>query len=137
MAKQIIAVTGEYQKQDGTQGANFAEIGVVMVSQNGREYALLDPTINLAGILLKQNAIALAKGEQARDMVMCSVKERQQNNGGGQGGYGQQAPQQQRAPQGNGYAQSQQQNANAQQTAASHSRQPAPNYGGFDDDIPM
>ena len=50
---------------------------------------------------------------------------------GSQGGYNQ-APQQSA---GNGYAQSPQQNANAQQTAGSHSRQPAPNYGGFDDDI--
>lgn len=103
MAKQIIAVTGEYQKQDGTQGANFAEIGVVMTSQNGRDYALLDPTINLAGILLKQNAIAVAKGEQPRDMVMCSVKERQPgNNAQPKKGYNQ-APQQRQAPAQQGY----------------------------------
>lgn len=97
MAKQIFAVTGEYTKQDGTQGANFTEIGAIMVSQNGREYALLDPTVNLAGVLLKQNAIAMAKGEQLRDMVMCSVKERQPQ----QSNYGNQPTQnhQQRQPQ--------------------------------------
>ena len=130
MAKQIIAVTDEYQKQDGTQGANFAEIGIVNTSQNGREYALLDPCVNLAGILIKQNAMALAKGEPARDMVMCSVKERQQNNGGGHGGYGQQAaPPQQRPPAQPAYNQAPQQ----QQTPRSH----APNYGEFDDGFPV
>jgi hypothetical protein len=131
MAKQIIAVTGEYQKQDGTQGANFAEIGIVNTSQNGREYALLDPCVNLAGILIKQNAMALAKGEQARDMVMCSVKERQQNNGGGQGGYGQQAAPQ-RPPEQPAYS----------QAPPRQARQPSPpqhngSMDGFDEDIPF
>jgi hypothetical protein len=122
MAKQIIAVTGEYAKQDGTQGANFTEIGVVMVSQNGAEYALLDPTINLAGVLLKQNAMAMAKGEQLRDRVMCSVKERQPKQQ--QGGYGQPAQnQQQRQPQ---------RPAQQQRPAP----QPQPNLDQFDDDMP-
>lgn len=122
MAKQIIAVTGEYQKQDGTQGANFAEIGVVMTSQNGRDYALLDPTINLAGILLKQNALAAAKGEQPRDMVMCSVKERQQgNNAKTQQGYNQE-PQQRQPPAQQGYQPRQ---------------SPQHGHGGYSDEIPI
>lgn len=109
MAKQIVAVTGEYTKQDGTRGANFTEIGAIVVSQNGREYALLDPTVNLAGILLKQNAMAMAKGEQLRDMVMCSVKERQPQQQPQQSNYGNQpAPNQQQR-------QTQQQGASSQQ----------------------
>lgn len=87
MAKKIVAVVGEYTNQQGEQKAEFCEIGVVNVSQNGKEYVLLDPTINIAGVLAKQNALAAKKGEPIRDMVMCSLFDRdsqqqgQQNNG--------------------------------------------------------
>lgn len=133
MAKQIVAVTGEYTKQDGTQGANFTEIGAIMVSQNGREYALLDPTVNLAGVLLKQNAMAMARGEQLRDMVMCSVKERQHQSS-------QPANQSARHPQQNGYGAQQQARPSNQQAARPQQRQPAQHQqpqDQFDPDIPF
>ena len=62
------------------------------------EYMLLDPCVNLAGVLAKQNVMAMAEGKQPRDSVMISVFENDNNQQGQQqqGGWGQ--PQQ---PQGN------------------------------------
>ena len=92
MTKRLSAVVGEYTK-DGQQKAEWANIGVVGIGKNGKEYVLLDPTVNLAGVLLKQNVLAQKRNEQASDMVMASLFE--DSNQGQQGGYNQQAPQQQ------------------------------------------
>jgi hypothetical protein len=101
MTKRLSAVIGEYTK-DGQQKAEWQNVGVLITGKNGKEYALLDPTINLAGVLLKQNVLAQKKGEQPSDMVMSSVFEEQQNNNQGQ--------QQQQQQQGNFNQQGQQQN---------------------------
>ena len=120
MAKRLVAKVGEYQKDGQTKG-EYQKIGVLMQSNDGGEYILLDPSINLAGVLLKQNALAATKGGQARDSVMISVfddsaqqqsqgYQQQQSQGyQQQGGYNQ--PQQQGgfAPQQGGYNQPQQQ----------------------------
>lgn len=103
--KEIIIPTGTYQKQDGTQGTNWTKIGIINTSSNGKEYALLDPTINLAGF----------EREQGKNMVMCSVVEKQQNQQQGQ-------PQ----PQGN-YSQPQQQQGYGQ--PQQQYNQPPQNYG--------
>lgn len=71
MAKRLVAKTGEYQKDGQTKG-EYVKIGVVLSNQNG-EYMLLDPAVSLAGVLAKQNALAMSKGEQVRDNVMISV----------------------------------------------------------------
>ncbi len=47
---------------------------------------ILDPSVNLAGVLMKQNALAAAQGKQMHYSVMVSVFENQQQ--------GQQQPQQ-------------------------------------------
>ncbi|AUR82883.1 coil containing protein [Vibrio phage 1.029.O._10N.261.55.A7] len=86
MAKRIVAKTGEYQKDGQTKG-EYTRVGVVLSNQNG-EYMLLDPAVSLAGLLVKQNALAASKGEQIRDNVMISIFEddnqgQQQNNNQG------------------------------------------------------
>ena len=48
MAKKIMVAHGTYEK-DGQTKTNWKEIGVILTSQNGKEYCLLDPTINLGG----------------------------------------------------------------------------------------
>lgn len=104
MTKRLVAVTGEYvSKQDNQQKAEYTEIGVIITGQNGKDYALLDPAINLAGVLLKQNALAAKRGEAPRDRVMLSLFE-QDNQQGQQGGYQQPAQGYQQAPQ-QGYQQ--------------------------------
>lgn len=79
MRKKISAVIGEYQKDNQTK-AEWADIGVIMTSNNGKEYLLLNTEISLSGVLAKQNALAISKGEQVRSNVMCSIIEEQQNN---------------------------------------------------------
>jgi len=109
MTKRIVAKTGEYQKEGQTKG-EYTKLGVMLSNDNG-EYMLLDPSISLAGVLIKQNALAAKTNGQQRDMVMISIftddnqqqgqqqnQQQQQNNGGFQNqqqGQQQQAPQQQ------------------------------------------
>lgn len=124
MTKRLSAVTGNYTNQQGEQKAEWTNVGVLITGKNGKDYVLLDPSVNLAGVLLKQNAIAAKEGKALSDTVMLSVFDEQQNqnnnnyqnNQGGyqqqnnqpQGGYNQnQAPQggYQNAPQQGGYQQ--------------------------------
>lgn len=94
MTKRLVAVTGNYiSKQDQSEKAEYTEIGVIITGKNGKEYALLDPAINLAGVLLKQNALAAKRNEPPSDRVMLSVFEQDNQQQGQQQGY-QQQPQQ-------------------------------------------
>jgi len=85
MSKDIVAKTGEYEK-DGETKSEWTKIGVILSNQHG-EYALLDPAVNLAGVLTKQNMLALeqrkAGNEKARTgkAVICSIfdRDRQQD----------------------------------------------------------
>ena len=93
MAKRIVAKTGEYTNQQNEQKGEYTKLGVMLNNNNG-DYMLLDPSVNLAGVLIKQNALAAKKGGEQRDMVMISIFEddnNQQNNNQQQA----QAPQQQ------------------------------------------
>ncbi len=96
MTKRLMVKVGEYQKDGQTKG-EYVKLGVILSGANG-EYVLLDPTVNIAGCLAKQNVMAVSKGEQQRDSVMCSIFDDSQQQGQApQQGY-QQQPQQ--APQG-------------------------------------
>ena len=111
MAKRLVAKVGEYQKDGQTKG-EYQKIGVLMQSNDGGEYMLLDPSINLAGVLLKQNALAATKGGQARDSVMISVFDdsaQQQGQGYQHQNQGYQQQQSQGYQQQGGYNQPQQQ----------------------------
>lgn len=95
MTKRLSAVTGEYtDKQTNQPKAEWTNIGVILKSQSGKEYMLLDPSVSLSGVLAKQNALAMKKGEQVRDNVMVSLIEENQQ-GQQQGGYNQQGQSQQ------------------------------------------
>ena len=88
--KKLSVAGRKYQKQDGTEGTEWTNLGVLNVNQNGKEYILLDPKINLAGLPIGENG-----------MVMVGVfEETQQNNQGGnqqQQSYQQPAQQQQQS----------------------------------------
>ena len=104
MSKDIVAKTGEYTNREGETKSEWTKIGVVLSNQNG-EYILLDPSVNLSGVLQKQNMLAMEQrksgNEKARTgkAVMCSVFDRDQNQGGGQQ---QSQPRIQEMPQGGG-----------------------------------
>ena len=95
MSKKLIAKVGTYQKNGETKN-EYDELGVMLENDNG-PYILLDPSINLAGVLIKQNIQAFAEGKQARSNVMVSVfdSEQQSQSSNGQANqYNQQQPQQ-------------------------------------------
>ena len=83
--KRLSAVVGEYTK-DNQQKAEWANIGVIGIGKNGKEYMLLDPTVNLAGVLVKQNVLAQKRNEAPSDMVMASIFEETNNNQKPKGG---------------------------------------------------
>jgi len=85
------------------------KLGVVLSNDNG-SYVLLDPSVNLAGALIKQNIMAEKQGKPARDMLMVSIFEDDNQR---------QQPQQQSQP--------------AQQSPQNN----APVDDGFDDEIPF
>lgn len=95
MAKRIVAKTGEYQKDGQTKG-EYTKLGVMLNNDNG-EYMLLDPSVNLAGALIKQNVLSAKTGGQQRDMLMVSIFDddnQQQNNNQQQQNNNQQGQQQ-------------------------------------------
>jgi len=88
MKKRLAAKTGEYQKDGQTKG-EYTNLGVILPSNDGGEYMLLDPTISLSGILAKQNVLAMQQNKSVRDSVMISVfnDDQQSNQNQGQQGY--------------------------------------------------
>lgn len=82
--KKLSVANGTYMK-DGVQKTNWVSVGVIGTSANGKEYMLIDPTINFAGF----------QREQGKDMVMVGIFDDAQNNQGqpSQGYGGQPAPQ--------------------------------------------
>ena len=94
MAKRLAAKIGVYQK-DGQEKGEYAKLGVILNNDNG-EYLLLDPSISLAGVLAKQNVLAVSQGKQPRDMISVSIFDdsNQGQQAPQQGGYNQAPPQQ-------------------------------------------
>jgi len=88
--KDIVAVVGNYTDRNGNEKAEFLKIGAIGVSQQGKEYLILDPGVSISGALYKQNLNNQAKGKPAQKSLMCSVFDKNQQ---------QQAPQQQQRQQ--------------------------------------
>jgi|APSaa5957512576_1039674.scaffolds.fasta_scaffold67808_2 single-stranded DNA-binding protein len=72
MAKDIVASVGKYTNNNGEEKYNNVKVGVIL-EKNGKEFALIDPTVNIAGVLAKQNMLNHAEGKQIHDSVMCSI----------------------------------------------------------------
>ena len=81
MTKRIAARIGSYEKDGQTKG-EYVDIGVILNNSDG-EYVLLNPTVDLAGVLMKQRMLAQENGKKARGSVLASVfdSDLQQNNG--------------------------------------------------------
>ena len=88
MAKRLVAKVDTYKDREGNDKGKYVEIGVILSNDNG-EYALINPDVNLAGVLMKQR-VNLPKGGKG-DMVMCGIFDNSQQ---GQQQAPQQAPQQ-------------------------------------------
>jgi len=91
MAKRLVVKVGEYQKDGETKG-EYIKVGVILHGDKG-EYALLDPTVNMAGALLKQRVMNQGKQNKGKgDVVMCSIftdepKPQNNNNHNNSNGY--------------------------------------------------
>lgn len=92
MAKRLVARVGTFNDKDGNEKGEYVKVGVILSNDNG-EFALIDPTVNLAGVLMKQRIL---NPQKAGDSVMCGIYDdsQQRNNGGGQQQGGQQQNQQ-------------------------------------------
>jgi hypothetical protein len=97
MKKRLSAKTGEYTDKDNQQKGEYTQLGVILQSNDGGEYMLLDPSVSLAGVLAKQNVLAMNQGKPVRDSIMVGIytDENQTQQQYSQ----QQAPQQNQAPQ--------------------------------------
>jgi len=71
MAKDLVSIVGKYEKDGETKYKNV-KVGVIL-EKDGKEFALLDPAVNMAGVLAQQNILNHAEGRQIRDSVMCSI----------------------------------------------------------------
>lgn len=66
--KKLSVANGTYQK-DGQEKTRWVNVGVIL-EKDGKEFALIDPTINFAAF----------PREQGKDMVMVGVFEEQSQN---------------------------------------------------------
>ena len=71
MTKRLVAKVGQYEKDGQTKG-EYIRIGVILNNDNG-EYALIDPTVSLSGVLMKQRAYAHSQKKPMRDMIIAGV----------------------------------------------------------------
>ena len=96
--KKLSVAGRKYKASNGEEKTEWINVGVLNVNQNGKEYMLLDPKVNLAALPIGENG-----------MVMVGVFEETQNNGQQNQNNGGQQNQQQ------GYGQQQQQGGYGQQ----------------------
>ena len=98
MKKRLLVKTGEYTNNQGETKGEYTRLGVMMDGDNG-PYLLLDPCVNIAGCLAKQNMMNHKSGKQVRDSLLVSVfEDDNQQQRPPQQPAKQQAPQQQPAP---------------------------------------
>ena len=71
MAKKIMAKVGSYQHQGQTKN-KWVQLGVVMENKSGGEYIMLDPSVNLAGVLIQQR---LSDPQKSGERVLASIFE--------------------------------------------------------------
>ena len=76
--KRIAAKTDEYEKDGQTKG-KYVDLGVILSNDNG-EYILLNPSVNLAGILMQQRILAQKTKKKAGGSVICSIFDNDQDD---------------------------------------------------------
>lgn len=86
MVKRLTAKVGEYEKDGQTKG-RYIDVGVILSSDKG-EYMLVDPTVNLAGVLTLQNMMNHKAGRKTSDRVMVGIYSEDRGSGGSGGGGG-------------------------------------------------
>lgn len=80
--KKLAVANGTYQNSVGETKTRWVNVGVIGTAQNGKEFMLIDPTINFAAF----------PREDGKDMVMVGMFEEQQQNQQTQQQYNQNPP---------------------------------------------
>ena len=94
--KKLTVKIGEYVNGQGETKGRYANIGVIMTSNDGGEFALIDPTVCLGGIFALQQAYNASQGKAPSDRIMTGIyEENSQQQGQQQNAPQQQAPRQQ------------------------------------------
>ena len=81
--KKIMIAGEKYTTRDGQEKVRWHELGVIMTSQAGKEFVLLDPKVNLAGF----------PREVGKDKLIASIFEETQTQGNAPQTQGQYPPQ--------------------------------------------
>jgi len=71
--KRLAIKVGEFTGKDGKTKGDYIRLGSIMQSKDGGEYMLLDPSVSLAGALIKQNAYNNSQKKPMRPSLMVSV----------------------------------------------------------------
>lgn len=80
MTKKLVAKVGTYTNTNGEEKNQWMTIGVILSNDKG-EYALLDPAVNLAGVMMKQRIADQKAGKKTvNDMLMCSIFDNDNQN---------------------------------------------------------
>lgn len=79
MARRLVMKISEYEKDGQTKG-EYVELGVILENDKG-EYALINPHVDLAGVLMAQRILAQKTGRKLGDKVACSIFDNNQNGG--------------------------------------------------------
>ncbi len=95
MAKRLVVKTGTYTDREGAEKGRYVDVGVILSNDNG-EFALLNPGVNLAGLMLQQRVAGIGKRDS--DMVMASIFDNDRQQSGQQGQQRTQGQQQAQRP---------------------------------------
>jgi outer membrane protein OmpA-like peptidoglycan-associated protein len=96
----VAVKTGSYTDGQGAEKGRYTKLGVVMSGNDGGQFMLLEPMVDIAGCLMLQNNMAITRGQPVRDSLMCTMFEPNQQGQAKCTAYGTNQPQQQQqAPQ--------------------------------------
>lgn len=73
MSRDLVIKVSEYTNREGETKGEYRKLGVILDGENG-PYALIDPTVDLAGCLVKQR---LMNPNKAGNSVLCSIFDRE------------------------------------------------------------
>jgi hypothetical protein len=74
MARRRICAKVDTYEKDGQTKGKYVEVGVILSGEKG-DYILLDPTVSLSGLLVRQR---LMDPKKAGKTIICSIFESEQ-----------------------------------------------------------
>ena len=78
MPKRLAVKTGTYTDREGVEKGRWVDVGVILSNDKG-EFALLNPGVDLAGLMMQQRVAGIGKRDS--DMVMASIFDNDRQQG--------------------------------------------------------